>query len=100
MTNAEKNQMSKEERAKKEQQEASMRSTFTPYKGKTSGLKTLTPNKRLLDSGWNESHLFSVTAADPVYVHPDQKGIDKNYVRVIYHAEKFVAILAKDHFKN
>ena len=98
-TLSEKQLLSIEERTKKQQQEDSMRVLFDKYTGKTKGLDVLVPTKTLLDAGWNEHSLFQVTKEDPVYMHPDQKGVAKGYVRVIYYNGEHVATLSRNHFQ-
>lgn len=98
-TLSEKQQLSIEERTKRQQEEGKLRALFDKYTGETEGLEVLVPTKELVEAGWNTHNLFPVTKEDPVYKHPGQKDIAKGYVRVIYHNGEHVATLSKTHFE-
>jgi len=98
-TKTEKDMLSKEQREKRNQDEAKMRKLFVPFKGKTKGLKKLIPTNATLNAGWNIHHLFTITEDDTVYKHTDQNGVADGYVRVIYYDAKHVSVLSRNHFK-
>ena len=68
------------------------------YDGDKSGLPTLTVHEKIKSSKWNFSLIVPLMPNEIVHIHPDQKDVDEQYIRVIHSDHNAVSIFHKSHF--
>ena len=70
----------------------------TKYNNNVKNLKRLTAKKSMDSTRWNKSLPIPLKGLEKVYVHPDQKDIGEQYVRIIHSKHEIVAVFGKHDF--
>ena len=77
-------------------QEEAVKKYHNKYKDSTKNLEKLIVKDGVIKMGWNKA-LF-VPLDGIVFVHPDQNGVDKDFIRIIHSKFNIICIFAEHHF--
>jgi len=69
------------------------------YEGSLDNLKKAEVKKGVGDLAWNLHSFVPLQNGETIYIHPDQEGIEGNYVRVIHSEWNCISVFAQSYFQ-
>lgn len=68
------------------------------YDSPLEGLQTAEVKKGVGDLAWNQNSFVPLRNGEQIFVHPDQEGIEENYLRIIHSEYNCISVFSRNYF--